>query len=408
MKELNNDRVHFMNLDFLRFLAAYMIVILHSFTAWQANYGNPTWMEAKDGNLSFFGLLLNRGVNNLGFGVDIFFLISGFLITYLLLAERERTGGVDVFKFYVRRAFRIWPLYFLLLLGAPLMAFFFNEKMPEFAYHFAFLGNFETIKNHTINPITTHLWSICVEEHFYLICPVILAFIPTKKLPQAFLIIIFASILFRYNIYDHPNSSSHLYLNTLSRIDTLALGCLFGYLVYFKKLQFNDPLPVRLIVYSIFLLMLFTENFKSVHSPFDAALKKYLFLMPAAYWLGNFIFNAGAVMVPRKENFFHLLGKASYGLYMFNPVLISVMLKYFHKYDFQNFIVYTVLVNGILLGITLLSYHYFEMPFLRLKEKFSVIPSGSTKHAAQNQEPSKAPVLAAVEESKVPPTQGQV
>jgi peptidoglycan/LPS O-acetylase OafA/YrhL len=381
MGDSNTNRVHFMNLDLLRFFAAYMIVILHSFTAWQANWGNPTWMNGDDNNLSFLGLMVNRGVNNLGFGVDIFFLISGFLITYLLLAERERTGTVDVFKFYVRRAFRIWPLYFLLLLGAPLLVYFFNDKLPDMAYHFGFLGNFETIKNNTINPITTHLWSICVEEHFYLICPVILAFVPTKKLPQAFLMIIFCSILFRFYIFDDPKSSSHLYLNTLSRIDTLALGCLFGYLVYFKKLKFEDPLPVRLIIYSIFVMMVFTENFKSVHSPFDAAVKKYLFILPAAYWLGNFIFNAGAKLVPTKENFFHLLGKASYGMYMFNPVLISVGIKYMHKYNMHNFIVYTVLVNAILLGIVLLSYHFFEVPFLKLKEKFSVIPSGSTKHA---------------------------
>lgn len=394
MKEINSGRVHFMNLDILRFAAAYMIVVLHSFTAWQVNFGNPEWMEVKEGNMSFFGLLINRGVNNLGFGVDIFFLISGFLITYLLLAEREKTGTVDVFKFYVRRAFRIWPLYFLLLLGGPLMTYFFNEKAPEYAYHFLFLGNFETIKNLTVNPITTHLWSICVEEHFYLLCPIIMAFIPTKKLPQAFLIIIFSSILFRYYIYDHPNSSSHLYLNTLSRIDTLALGCLFGYMVYFRKLQFNDPLPVRMIIYSIFLLMIFTENFKSVHSPFDAAVKKYLFIMPAAYWLGNFVFNSAAVFVPKKENFFHLLGKASYGIYMFNPVLISLLLKAFHKFNVENFILYTVLVNVILLAVSMLSYHYFEMPFLKLKERFSVVPSGSGKHVPVTAE-IPVPVLAA-------------
>jgi peptidoglycan/LPS O-acetylase OafA/YrhL len=128
-------------------------------------------------------------------------------------------------------------------------------------------------------------------------------------------------------------------------------------------------------------MMLFTENFKSVHTPFDAAFKKYLFILPAAYWLGNFVFNASARFVPKKESFFHLLGKASYGMYMFNPVLIAVMLKYFHKINFHNFIVYTVAVNVILLGIVLLSYYFFEMPFLKLKEKFSVVPSGSTKHA---------------------------
>lgn len=389
---MNNSagRVHFMNLDVLRFLAAYFVVILHSFTAWQSNWGNPGFMNNADGSISMFGTVLNRGVNNLGFGVDIFFLLSGFLITYLLLAEREKTGHVDIFKFYVRRAFRIWPLYFLLLLAGPLMTFFFNTSSADYAYYFGFLGNFELIQNDRFNPVVSHLWSICIEEHFYLVCPLILAFIPTKKLPQAFLMIVFASILFRYYIFGEPGYASHLYLNTLSRMDTLALGCLFGYMVYFKKIEFKDPLPVRLIIYSIFLLMFFIESFKSAHSPFEAAVKKYLYILPAAYWLGNFVFNSSAFLVPKKENVLHFLGKASYGIYMFNPLLIFLILRFCHQVNFNNFVFYTLIVNITVIGMTIISYKFFEMPFLKLKEKFSVIPSGST--SKKEEQPVAQPV----------------
>lgn len=399
----NEGRVHFMNLDVLRFFAAYMVVVLHAFLGWQANWGSPSWMMESGANLSTIGLLINKGANNLAFGVEIFFLLSGFLITYLLLAEREKTGTVNIFKFYVRRAFRIWPLYFLILLGGPIFTYYFEDTVPEYAYHFAFLGNFELIKNASINPVTAHLWSICVEEHFYLICPVILCFIPVKKIPQALLSIVFISILFRYFIFSDPNFGAHLYLNTLSRIDTLAIGCLLGYAVYFRKIQFNDPLPVRLMIYGVFLLMFFTESFKAADTAFEAGVKKYLFILPAAYWMGNFVFNAGALLAPKKENFLHLLGKASYGVYMFNPLIIGLLIKYNQTIPNPSMLVFILCVNASLLLVTLVSYYYFEMPFLKLKEKFSVIPSGNGKHAGQATKQVDIPgvALASVSDVKV-------
>src|ERR1700746_3273449 len=113
------QRIYFKNLDILRFMAAYMIVLLHCFFAWKIHFGQPAFIT------SFFSpsalTKFETIIQNFSFGVDIFFIISGFLITYLLLAENEKNGKVDVIKFYIRRAFRIWPLYFLLLLIAPVL-----------------------------------------------------------------------------------------------------------------------------------------------------------------------------------------------------------------------------------------------------------------------------------------------
>src|SRR4051812_44139823 len=120
----NPQRIYFGNLDVLRFIAAYMIVLLHCFFGWKAHFGHPDFIAKTSPQV--LGKLENI-FNNFSFGVDIFFIISGFLITYLLLAEKETTGKVDVIKFYIRRAFRIWPLYFLILLIGPLLSYFYNE-----------------------------------------------------------------------------------------------------------------------------------------------------------------------------------------------------------------------------------------------------------------------------------------
>src|ERR1035437_8771216 len=221
------QRIYFKNLDILRFIAAYMIVVLHCFALWESHYHQMPYKNlfSPENQVS-----IGRIMKNLSFGVDIFFIISGFLLTYLLLSEKDKTGGVDVMKFYFRRAFRIWPLYFLLVLVGPLLTYFFNEQSPNYGLQFIFAGNFDMIAQGSKSPATDHLWSICIEEHFYLICPLLIAFIPVKRLPSVLLGIVFISVLFRgfTALYD-VNYGSAIYVHTLSRIDVLALGSLFGY-----------------------------------------------------------------------------------------------------------------------------------------------------------------------------------
>ncbi|MGZ3903945.1 MAG: acyltransferase family protein, partial [Bacteroidia bacterium] len=222
------NRIYFKNFDVLRFAAAYLIVLLHCFFGWKAFFGHPDFITSGMSGPMIEKLELI--VNNFSFGVDIFFLISGFLITYLLLSEKETTGKIDVLKFYIRRALRIWPLYFVMILIGPLLSYFFLEQSPGYLFHFLFVGNFDVIYHGTKSPATDHLWSICIEEHFYLICPLILFLIPVKSIPQTLLSIILICIAYRaYISYSTENYGMTLYMHTLSRIDVLAIGSLFGY-----------------------------------------------------------------------------------------------------------------------------------------------------------------------------------
>ncbi len=372
MNAPNNQRIYFQNMDILRFVAAYMIVILHCFFGWKSYFGNPAFITSRTSPELYNKI--ESSVNNFTIGVDIFFIISGFLITYLLLAEYDRNGKVDVLKFYIRRAFRIWPLYFFMILLAPLLTYFFFEQSPGYLYHFLFAGNFDIINQGTKSVATDHLWSICIEEHFYLVCPLLIAFVPVKKLPSALLTIIFISILFRAYAATHiENYGDVLYLHTLSRIDVLALGSLFGYLYYQKKLEFNHSLPIRLIIYSIFILIFINVDYNECGTFFTATMKKYVFVLFIAYWMGNFLFNSDAVFAVNKFNILHLFGKVTYGIYMFNPLIVYLFLELYKKYSFQNFPVFLLLVHLALALITALSYRFFELPFLQLKEKYAII-----------------------------------
>lgn len=374
------QRIYFKNLDLLRFLAAYMIVLLHCFFAYKIHFGHPGFLT------SFISptmmVKVERVINNFSFGVDIFFVISGFLITYLLLSENAKTGKVDVMKFYIRRSFRIWPLYFLLLLIAPLLTYFYKEQSPGYMYHFLFAGNFDIIENGTKSAATDHLWSICVEEHFYLFCPLLVAFLPLKRLPEILLGVVASCLIFRGLVSNIvPNPGAILYLHTLSRIDVLALGSLLGYLVYMKKIQFNHSLPIRLTVYAVFIFVFLNVSYVETGSFLDSSVKKYFFVFAVMYWIGNFMFNEKARFVPTKPNFMHTFGKASYGIYMFNPVVIYVVLSAFSALSFKNYFGYLLAVHVILAIVTFLSYRFLETPFLALKEKFAVIKSGGFKNA---------------------------
>lgn len=383
MKNENMQRIYFKNLDLLRFLAAYMIVLLHCFFGWQVKFGNPKGLVSSlsSSSIETFELFMH----NFSFGVDIFFIISGFLLTYLLLCEKEKTGKVDIIKFYIRRAFRIWPLYFFIILLAPVLSYFLYEQSPTYFYHFLFLGNFDLIENGPKSVATNHLWSICIEEHFYLFCPLIIGFIPMKKLPQSLLAIILVCIIFRGFFLSHTSDyGMAYYVHTLSRIDVLALGGLFGYLFYHRRIQFNHALPIRLIIYSLFLLLFFNVNYVESGSFLADTMKKYLFVIPFSYWIGNFLFHRKAIFATESSNIFHQFGKVSYGIYMFNPVIIFLVIHFFEKYTFHNYFYFLVVVHLLLAMVTFISYRFLELPFLSLKEHYAVIKSGNVSNDIEN------------------------
>lgn len=351
-----------------------MVVILHAYFGWKTHFNGVKELRT----IGSKGIeLLERVISNFTIGVDIFFLISGFLLTYLLLAEREKIGKVDVLRFYIRRAFRIWPLYFLLLLIGPVLTYFFKEQEPGYLYHFFFVGNFDLIENGTKSIATDHLWSICIEEHYYLICPLVIGFVPIKRIPEVLLFICFVCLLFRAKIsLENPNVGNTIYVHTFSRMDVLALGSLFGYLFYFNRLSFNHPLSVRLMVYASFILLFLYVDYSQADSFFYATAKKYFFVGAMAYWMGNFLFHKEAVFAVKGKGIFHAFGKVTYGLYMFNPVVIYLILKGFSKFEIQNIYLFFFLFHIGLAAICYLSYRFFELPFLALKEKYAVVRSG--------------------------------
>ena len=129
-----------------------------------------------------------NGTHGGRFGVIFFFVLSGFLITYLMFIEKSKTGQFKLGHFYVRRALRIWPLYFFsLIIGFVLYPMavsysgFSHDENANLTWYSLFIANFDHIYHGfpTANILGVH-WSVCVEEQFYLIWPILIIFLAKK------------------------------------------------------------------------------------------------------------------------------------------------------------------------------------------------------------------------------------
>jgi len=180
-----------------------------------------------------------------GFGVTVFFFISGFLITRLLLAEALKKGGIKLGKFYMRRAIRLYPaLFFMVYISACLYLImgYGRPALMEVAAAVGYFTNFYQVSERVAGTLPfmpwTHLWSLAVEEHFYLGFPLLVIFFRNnfRHLALALVGIIGAAALWRMHIAFNTNlpAADYNYMMTDARIDSLAWGCLLSVILHIK------------------------------------------------------------------------------------------------------------------------------------------------------------------------------
>ena len=349
-------------LDGVRALAFLLVFFLHSLAQLSTAI-----------NLKSFSPFI-QGVFEFGReGVPLFFVLSAFLVTTLLMKESERTGKIDVWAFLIRRALRLWPLYYLLVL-VTIFSYYFvpslgvNRQMI-FGYTF-FVGDFYHMRHRDGSFV--YLWSIGVEEKFYICWSIALAFLAKRggTMAVAWMLIIGAWGLRLATAGNHEWS-------WLSYGPFAYLDC-FGYGIL---LALRPDIRVRIAPWqgiSIFLVGLWLATsmrffIDEGDSPsYGFAIKMGVVALLRAWLLAATKDNlqGWAVWRPLRE-----LGKLSYGAYMFHWPLFMLAWNVFpNPYS----IVSILLRPGIFVAtiiLAFLSYRYFEMPFLRLKERFQKVPS---------------------------------
>ena len=373
--------IFFPGLNGLRAIAALAVVISH------------TTVELKKFGLNpyLFGTLDNGNPKSLDladYGVTLFFALSGFLITYLLLAENKQQP-IHIPNFYVRRILRIWPLYYAYFLIAMVLTLVWNDDFyPYTTYCYIFFAaNIPKILVQQI-PLLSHYWSLGVEEQFYLMWPWGVKKNIHRIIPVTIgLILLFLLIkLFAHEVYPGTLFETTMYI---VKFDCMLIGAL-GAMIYFKKDKWFLKIVPHVGVQALAWLVLILVALNRFHV--------FVFIDHEIISGVTVVLIIGQIMSKRKifnlnTNAFDFLGKISYGIYVIHPLVLEVLAKVTTGLSFGFPVLKYIIVYASEAGITILlaylSYEYFEKRFLRMKDRFSTVHSAGTKHYSEEKAGAK-------------------
>jgi peptidoglycan/LPS O-acetylase OafA/YrhL len=371
-------KIHYPNLNSLRFLAAFAVIIHHTEQLKSIKHFPNYW-----DNHDFIPLIGKLGV-------DLFFVLSGFLITSLLFIEKASPTGIKVKNFIMRRVLRIWPLYFLIMMVAFFIMPLFpaaqvagagpsvNEHLlPNIILFALFLPHIQTL---IYGPViyAGQLWSIGIEEQFYLVWSSIVKKLTTRALVNwifAYIILYLGAIaVLRTLLHIDYRPGGHkidydyiIGFVDIMRFDCLLIGALFA--VWHKSLKANSFITNKVFQLFIYLLE--------------------AYLAYTGYWFHSYFWEVHATLYgiiilnlvrPKTSlinidfKVFDYLGKISYGIYMYHFFAINLVITLFYKWHIEAFAYPAIF--ALVIGFSTLSYKYIEAYFLKLKARFSVISTG--------------------------------
>jgi peptidoglycan/LPS O-acetylase OafA/YrhL len=352
---LYNSGKHMPVLDGVRGLAVLLVVLFHFFSMG-------------------FGWL----------GVDLFFVLSGFLITGILIDSK---GQPHYFRnFYARRTLRIFPLYYFVLILFFILinadAFILKDRnyfTQNMHWYFLYIQNWLYAFNgwprdHALN----HFWSLAIEEQFYLFWPLLVYLLPVRKIIVACIIFIVISIAARYISWYSGSNATFQFTATFCRLDGLSIGAVIAVMVRLHqqwlakvcKWLFIITIPLIIVIYLLAGTMKY-DNYYFLTAGFT------IFDL----FFGGILISCFLPRFPLPKKFFSMkwmiwLGKYSYGIYVYHWIIYQLLWPYFREASGNPTIadvryIYGTLCIVLTLITSFASYHLMEAPLLKLKSRFS-------------------------------------
>ena len=361
MKDERIGRFYRPELDALRFLAFALVFANHGFpsAAGFQSAGILHWISAPVTGLKRGG----------AFGVDLFFLLSSYLITEILLREYRATSSINVPAFWARRILRIWPLYFAFLaFSLWVVPRLLPQRFPAFhALAFAtFWGNFAVILAPSqMDSVAQLLWSVSIEEQFYLLWPlVLLLFFPRLRAICLSLIVVSTAVRV-YLVSRGVDSDWSLWGNTITRLEPIAVGALIALILKGRTPELRNATRWAAMAGGL-LIVVFCGLELSVAGP--TALIAYPLATVAATLMLLGILGA-PWQIP---GVFIYLGRISYGLYVFHMFAITMSQHYIDlDHGFVEWAAEFTVAFTATVVLAAISYRWYEKPFLQLKSRFS-------------------------------------
>ena len=329
-----------------------------------------------------FGLPAMPLLDLAGYGVTMFFVLSGFLITFLLLKEKKMTNTINYKFFFIRRALRIWPLYFLYLL-ILILIFGVDSFRGTLVYYVFFMPNFVNlvVAEYGVVPVSKvlsekigHYWSLGVEEQFYIFWPLVIKFF--NRYLFVFLIL-FPILFLLFKIFLkilHSPIEIQAFFH-YSRFGCLAIGGIGAYLYcnHIERLKYFNSILLQILCWSIMVLIA-TNNFYIY-----GIINHEIVAIVTVLLIFNQIHNPKPI-INLENAFFDFLGKISFGLYVYNPLVIFFMQKIINNLAVNTVLkmvlVYTSVFCALIL-VSYLSFKYYENYFLKFKKNFIRVNSFS-------------------------------